>query len=328
MRSITTGNQRIKQTDSRFSRLSVARLSGESVSNVTKKTLTAIEYFQDILIQVRQQQTPEYLIYYMARLHNLIEFLSRLAVVSESDNAIDLFNFGLKLCISIGNGRSAPWESIDNLLRRSLEAVEPSRRADLVLDVLELPLLNEDAIYKSWQSRFEIFDLSRPKAERQTKRSSRWNSAIKKLIEAAGQNSDEVERQDAAYRLYGIKIAGVLTHQEDKDFCKAVWRHTDEDGLPSSLLFYPHVYLNITSHRPQSTTNVFDAAVVQKLANGTISVNLLEGIIKASTPLNNQHEPYPLSVKNALAILNKSLEWKPEILILMSISGESSRISN
>lgn len=328
IRSVATDNQRIKQTDTRISRLAIVSLSEEVVSDIAKKIRHAI----DFVLTIRQQgKTSEQKELYMTRIHNLTEILSRFAVITRDDKAKELYHFGLYLSNYIGDDLQTPWESVDNLLRRSLEAIDPDKRNELVLEALDLPLL-DNSVFKNFESRFKIFDQFGHETWKRMKGSNRWKSTINKLIEAAGQDPDNPERQDATYRLFHVFIAGALTKQQGKAFGEAVWRHIGKDGLPcgvQGMLFQPHAFLSIPSQNSVVAKEAFDSAIVQELADGNISATRLKGLTGASFLSNkNRYEPYTLNSSDAIAIFNQALTWKPKPQFFPLMRSEDPDISN
>ena len=325
IRSIVTANQPIKQTDKRFNRLAVVRLSEETASDITEKIQNGIEF---ILKTAQQERSPSNNSYHMQRLYNLIELLSRIAVIAQGDKAIELYRFGKYLYSNMGNSNRAPWDSINHLLRRSLEAIEPCKRAEIGFDVIDLPLLNKNVAYNTLRSRFEIFDQLGQESWIEMKKSNRWSSIIKKLIEAATQETETAPLRDVVYRLYRIYIAGALTEPEVTDYREAVKFHVDKKGFSSGDPFFIRVFLRITNQNNTHAKDVFEAAVVKELVKGNFSEDRLECLAWTSLKLDNQSIPFTLSSDDAKAILIQALNWKPKEPIFTLGRWEDPYIAN
>ena len=319
--------------DVRFSRVAVAGLSIEDVSDSARRLRSAIEFGQNRLINsVREDGSTWQGFDWVGHVSNLIELLSRFTMRFQGNAGLDLFLFGVSLAHDPHAKHPFLLESLGNFLRRSLQALEPERRGEVALDVLRLPLMEDPALVAQESSWIEIFDALGKRAWRVQDETHEWSAQIASLIKVIADGSGKPSRRDATYRLFKLFEAGALTEDVVDAFGDALWRHTGNDGFPANTSLLPHVFLKLPSPDPDAPRRVFDAKVVKKLSQGSFSEDLLNALVGASYPLQGEYKPYTLDPEDAQCILDHALNWELPANNVQSTSVrldlENNRIAN
>ena len=246
--------------------------------------------------------------------------------------ALDLFRFGTSLAHDPNVKHWFHFESLQNLLRRSLQALEPERRGEAALDVLRLPLFCEKEVLGPEFHWTEVFNTLGQNAWRTREQTDEWSSRIASLIKVIADGSSKPSREDATFRIFKLFEAGALTDSEISAFGDAIWRHTGNDGFPADTNLLPHVFLKLPSPDPDAPRRTFDAAVVKKLAQGSFDTDLLQNLAGASYSLQGEHKSYTLDREDALCILSHALQWQRRTaghpLMLLDFDRKDDRIAD
>lgn len=296
--------------DDCFSRSAIARLPLGTVQNVLLQIQGAIVFRKSRTTAIGDDGSTGHHSREVGRVRSLTELLSRLAVRVQGDAAIDLFRLGASLAHDSNITHWWLFESIGNLLRRSLQALEPSRRGEIALDVLRLPLPCEkdiSGVDRDWP---DVSDSLEKQAWGAREETYAWSSRISFLVNVVAENPNKTSRDYAALRLLKLFEAGALDNDEAGAFGEALWRHTQEDGLPADTSLLPHVFLRLPCPNPGTPPRVFDAAVVKMLAERSFSADRLQALLGASYTLQGQYEPYQLGADDALSIVDHALRWQ------------------
>ncbi len=322
----------IKSLDSHFSRVSVAKLPLETIFDAAHKVRGAIEFGKNKLTEVQKDGSTLRNVLWVNRMPDLIELLSRFGIRFQDEKALELFRFGVSLAHDPNVNDFLLFKSLENLMKRSLQALEPTRHGEAALDVLCLPLPSEKKTLFIQESNWinVIMALSRD-AWRVRKQTDEWCSRIASLTEVINSGSSKPSRQDATYRLVKIFEAGMLTDEEAKSFGNAIWRYTDSNGFPTDIGLLPHVFLNLPAPDVGEVRKIFDTIVVTKLADGSFEDDLLQGLCGASYSPQGKYNPYKLKPREALRILDHALSWRRKKDIQFDFSGqnqEGDRIAN
>ena len=299
----------------RFARVPVARLPIGIASDIADRVRQAIVFGEEWLTKRGDDESERSNTRWDERICNLIDLLSRLSIRFGGDEALAAFRFGASWAHRTSVVHSLYFGSLSDLLRRSLDALEPERHVEATLDVLSLPLPPsrnpEVEIVGRDSSWIGPFDAIRSDAWRRSEQTAEWSSQLQKLLEVVADGSSRLWRQDAAYRLVKLFEADALTDSETIAFREAIWRHTGEDGFPADTTLLRNVFLKLPSPDPNETRRLFDAAVVRKLSEGTLEDVLLADLAGASYCFDGKYKLYTLDQHEALSILDHALEWQP-----------------
>ena len=299
--------------DNFFSRAAVSRLPFEVVSEIAKSLRNVIVFGKNKLTMQTNETTAQRLDRnnWVNRLDLAIELLSRLSVRFQGDESLELFRFGVSVVHDPKIRHSTLFVSLGNLLRRSLQALEPERRGEAALDILNLPLPSEKEISSPEDRWFDLSDLLETGTSFQAFENTHEKSGrIEFLIKEAADISNRMSRQYAIVRLLFLFGSGLLNESEAEAFGNAIWRHRGSDGFPVATNFVPHAYLELPSPDSDIVRETFDASVVKKLAEGSFDAKSLRAIFRASHPSRQGHKPYRLNRKDAVSILDHALDWR------------------
>ena len=318
----------LKSVDRQFSRVEVARLPFEVVSDIAAKVRRAIEFGEDRLKKTLGETSARSDARWDDRICNLIDLLSRLAIRFEGDAALDVFRFGASWAHRTNVVHLPYFGRMSNLLKRSLHALEPERHVEAAFDVLSLPLPpsgSRDAEIAgrdlSWIGPFEALAND---AWRRSERTAGWSAKIGMLLDVIAEGTNRLSRRDATYRLVELCEAGGLTETETMAFRDAIWRHTGDDGFPAHTELLRNVFLKLPGPEPDEKRRLFDTAVVSKLSEGTLNEELLVDLTGASYGFDGKYEPYSVERQDALSILDHALAWHPSPNLL-GIFGRGER---
>ena len=129
----------------------------------------------------RAAETPPLAPLWPDHIRNLTELLSRFGMLFQGTAALDLFRFGTSLAHDPNVNHWFHFESLQNLLRRSLQALEPERRGEAALDVLLLPLLCEKEVLGREFDWTEVFNTLGQDAWRSREQTDEWSLRIASL---------------------------------------------------------------------------------------------------------------------------------------------------
>ena len=176
-----------------------------------------------------------------------IESLSRLVLRLDAPTALSVFDLALDL---YKDAAIMPWfvlhRAIRNLLRRCWESLDDERRAERVLDVLEMPIVGLDGYASAgdqWPDPSEILseDLSPPM--RSEDNEDRWRVVISTLVRGLGTEGQVRER--AAVRIANIAVWGRLAKTETGSIAEALWGVVadEEQGLPDGTPLRDYAFI-------------------------------------------------------------------------------------
>ena len=305
-------NGKMEAVKDEFSRTKVALMPMEVVYLLIGRIRLAIVFLLDRVKAGNGERVLLRNLKKTDRVANLIEVLSFLSSRCDSDVAIDLVEF----CSEISHRQdfvdSFAVSKLPLLITRVLKAIEPKRRKEACLTLLNLPMACEKNIAikerMDWTLAFDKFDYE---AWRTATRTAEWAGVIARLLNAIKENKCKVSRSDAIYRLYQLHRAGVLTAEEVQKYNEAVWAHLDDDGSPSNTNLYPHVFLRFPGADEHLYEDVFYRTVVKELVQEKFTEKNLIGLNGASFDENGKYKRYILKQEDADQILEKSLAWRP-----------------
>ena len=331
VRAVATNDHKL--IDHRFSRVAIARLPLKIISDIAERVRGAIEFRKKRLTIILDDGSTGQNVHWVDHIRNLTELLSRFGMLFQGTAALDLFRFGTSLAHDPNVKHWFHFESLQNLLRRSLQALEPERRGEAALDVLLLPLLCEKEVLGREFDWTEVFNTLGQDAWRSREQTDEWSLRIASLIKVIADGSSKPSREDATFRIFKLFEAGALTDSEISAFGDAIWRHTGDDGFPADTNpLPPYVFLKLPSPDPDAPQRTFDAAVVKKLAQGSFDTDLLQDLYGASYSLQGKHKPYTLDREDALCILSHALQWQRRTaghpLMVLDFNRKDDRIAD
>ncbi len=291
--------------DSLFSEISIARMPLATVAEIAGNLREAIQYGK------RRIALGGGVVHWTDRTRNMTDLLSRLSVRFRGDAALDLFQFAVSLVHDPDVRHWLLWESLSMLLAGSLRALEPDRRREVALEVLELPLVKEKGALGSEFDWNVVVDAMGVDAWKTVETTSEWSARVSVLINAIRDESSARSRQDATYRMVSVFRGGALTEEEANDFGSALWCQLDEDGLPKDTSLGPDVFLEVPSPDARAAHEAFDAAVVHRVSSGSMTGLALSGLVGASRR-GDREDGYRLDESQALSILERVLDWHPD----------------
>ncbi len=183
---------------------------------------------------------------WMERMRVAIEVLSRLALRLEPDMAEAIFDRALE---HYRNDRITQhaWlvRPVQNLLKRSWEALPEERRTARALDLLGAPIVGLDN-FADAESHYpdpgELLQADLPPPPRVHDNESRWQAIVGLLVR--GLQAGGKAREQASFRIASVVFRERLTEAESVQVAQALWseEHTDPNDLPGGTLLFDWVF--------------------------------------------------------------------------------------
>ena len=240
---------------------------------------------------------------WIERIRVAFEVLSRLVLRLDPDSTPDVFDKALDYYanrrdrVATHVWLSAP---LDNLLRRSWDALPPDQRSSRVLDILGTPIVGLDGFQVQIESRhpdpgtllFMDSELLLP--ARTSDNEERWQAVVRLLIRGLVAGGEA--RRRAATRLLSVTSRDRLTEAEISQAGDALWneKYTPEDSLPENTDIYDWAFLEM----PEPLPGVADRAFRRKwLSNDFVKVQ-----DRASSPGETITVSYPNEPNNPASL--------------------------
>jgi hypothetical protein len=190
------------------------------------------------------------------RLRVAIEALSRLVLRLPPERAEEILERGLSYYRTEGVAKQR-WlgKAIRHLLARSWEALPKNRRAGLVLDILNAPIVGVDS-FETADSFYPdpgelLVDNERtPAPDRAPETEGRWTEIFHLIVR--GLRTHGEGRKRAALRLVPLTLWDRLTSLERDVVAQALWDagYTGPDTLPSGTSLYDWAFLLLPEPEP------------------------------------------------------------------------------
>lgn len=287
-----------------FGRIQIANLSPERVVFLREILSKAIDY---ALVQIARRTgwTDQF---WSNRAVMYTEVLSRLLVRAEPAEALAWFHKGIAFARDDRWRWRELFEPLGHLIKWSLSAIPPSKRSELLVDVVEFPLPDEMPHLLQFQqdwpdpSRWiEASLLKRPDSDK------RFADRVAALIEFVRTGLPET-RGRASVLLAGLQMGGVLTADEGNRFGEALWsRRASTEDFPSDTNLYSHMFLILPSPNAQEARDLFRKRDHEpSSADHLIAIAGAAELTKSGTryQLYDSHE--------ALEKLGRFLNWRPK----------------
>ena len=323
---------RVNDLDSHLSRVAVARLPLNDVRNAICKIRSAIEFGKGKLTNPQQNGGMNTNTLWTIRINELIELLSRFSMRLQGDDALNVARFGTSLSRELLSSDGRFFDGLNNLISRSIEALEPTEHHKVALDVLRLPLgseLGQSVVPNaSWMKVISTLDrdawVIRKKAANDADK-AKWSARTSFLIDITNDESQKLGRHESFHLLARLFDANVLTDDEVHRFRDAIWKHTESDSFPSDTGLLPHVFLRLLSSKSNKAQRIFYTTVVSALASGSFEADLLQGLCSASFSFTEEYDCYKIPSRDARSILDHALNLRRIEQVYPAVLGWPSR---
>ena len=304
-------NGQLDNIREQFTRSSVARMDDGTVLDLIENMQSAIKFMIAGLDPSDQDTASRMWSNRASIATDLLEIVSFLSSRCDTERALRLIRFGTELAHQQQWVSHNFFRNISTLIARSLYAVEPTRRCEVCLAILKLPLVCEkNPMVKEtidWSAVLDVMDLE---DWRRVERTGEWVGVIERLCRAIADKSCETSRGDAIHRVFEVSHAGLLTESEHQEYGRVIWMHVNEDGSPAACEFYPHVLPLLPGAEGHNVDEMFSRTVIGELANGRITEERLASLHSASFDSDKKYVPFALDTEDADKILEGMLQWK------------------
>jgi len=264
--------------------------------------------------------------FWVTKLRVAMEALSRLVLRLSPERAEHIFKQTLSYYRMEGLAKH-PWlgKPMDHMLARAWEAVPKSRQTDLILDILDAPIIGLDG--------FEAFQFypdpggllanhnSVSAPPRLPKAEGRW-SEIVHLITRGLSNPGEA-RKRAALRLVMLTLWGRLTNSERDSVTQALWHdnNTDQDSLPNGTSLYDWTFFLLPEPQPGLAEQLFRKKWLgsQEPTSEKGLNELFEQLGNALAGLRKHHRPLSLTVEERARLAAMVERW---IMLPVTTDGD------
>ncbi len=286
-----------------LSRIQIANLPPERVIFLRETLSKALDY---ALVQITRRTgwTDQF---WSNRAAMYTEVLSRLLVRAEPAEALKWFHRGIAFARDDRWRWHELFEPLGHLIKWSLSAIPPSKRQELLLDVIGFPLPDEiphlSPLQKDWPDSWRWIEtsvLKRPESDRL------FADRVAALIELVRTGLPET-RGRASVLLARLHVGGVLTAHEGNLFGEALWsRRASTEDFPCDTSFYSHMFLILPSPNAQEALDLF-----RKRDHEPSSPEYLIAIAGATKPTESGTRCQLYDSHEALEKLNRFLNWQP-----------------
>jgi hypothetical protein len=290
-----------------FTRSRIALLTDQEVQDLVGMLEAAIDYATQESSRGKASQD-----YKLGRLRVVVELLSRLVLRFSETEAEQLLARAIRFH-SMEPFR-AIWmhEPLDHLLKRSMEAVPPSRRGAFILPLISLPLLGEEGVAAMHDRRPEPLDQLHPKTAGLVRppSPSEWDDAIQRLLSGVQRQSPTRPRE--ILRLVRLHEWGLLNAEEVSRFAAGIWGQVAPWGLPTGTRLQDWDFLILPEPEPGHADATFRQAYLNAEGDcyrNTSTDHYLYQLGGAINRLKQAGRPFPISESEAELILVKIRHW-------------------
>lgn len=314
-----------------FTRIRLACASKEIVDILVNRTLSAINYWRNLLNKGAEEQQKHAL----SVLRVLMEVLARLVVRVSSEKAAEIF----RLAVSLGRQQDFqdtwPFDVINHLLTYSLKSISESRQGELLADALAFPLQSELMIkdFPHWPNPI----ITKPPSKRKV--DSNIDNRIKALIDSVSPESNKELRNQfeqrsaqppldtkALERLLHLHTSKYLKPEESNELANKIWgSQIKPQDLPKTgffshaLLLFPtldaeQTELLVRHHLYEHNEDVLKDT--QKELRGYPSPEIERAVIlytdMANAAANETTRLFP-TAEQASVLFDRLAVWRPHI---------------
>jgi len=256
VRIATGGDDR--SINNALSRKNIASIPAEEAKKLVERVTDAIEY---ILSKLRTNNISS--VYWITRLRIMLEVLSRLSLRLPADQAVEYFKKTLGY-YKIDVIAKHLWlcEEMNNLLRRTWEAIPNQYRKDLVFDILRAPIVGYDNFEATdnYPDPGDLLknDIKIQASDRSSTTEERWADIISMVIRCLKIGGQA--RKRAITRLISLNSWKVLNEAEKALVKEALWHpdYVSTDDLPSKGTKYlDWVFILLPESTPGMALSLF-----------------------------------------------------------------------
>lgn len=244
-----------------------------------------------------------------AELGVAIEVLSRLALRCNAADAEKIFEQALSFFrSSIFQGEFSLYAPLENLIRRSMEAVPLEFLAESMPKLFGIPLLpGKDSNWpepaEAWPSSLVIRTVN------VHNRPVQWNAVIHQLLDYFSRGDSTIRRR-ALHRLSIINAAGLLMGEEQSQLADLLWNSSrlDSFGWPQRFALRECAILSL----PEKTQGQAEAAYRQRYLSDSDSCSAYDRIATVGTALTffqAKNIPFELSADENLLLAGAIQVW-------------------
>ncbi|MBF0613316.1 MAG: hypothetical protein HQL55_19530, partial [Magnetococcales bacterium] len=235
-----------------FSRFYVARLNQRFVDQLEHACNTII----DVALSRRNDISQR--VFWDRQIEHGLELLSRLTVRATPDRIALLLQRACKYYQDKTFFDFFLHKVLNQLFRRTMKALPPSRLATLLHELAILPLPGYEEFppleQQSWPEPFYFLPDHLTGVTREP--ADIWEKAVHRLLSAMG---NSISRFRAASRLHRLNEWGLLTREEMDKFGEILWSpefRTDQ-GMPGNLLFHEWAFFFMPEPEPGLAEQAF-----------------------------------------------------------------------
>ena len=298
-----------------FSRIEIARMSSSTVEAQADTVRQGIQYGRARTVNSGSGSRGE-TGFWVERLATLIEVLSRLVVRLDENGATVVFKYACSMATAPDFLYWPLFEPLGELLNRSLSAVSPMGRQQLLPEILNFPLPDERGLesrtmdrgpYDKWPEVMVGASFGAHKPPDHPVLAPRIGVLISKVA-----RGDRLTRERAGIRLLRAQQLGALSSDENKSFAAAVWSRCESGtALPESCGIRPHGLFGIPTPDNISLTQLFRSNVLEKLWAGLTDGDQIEEVVGATRKRADGSRAFELTKIEALRLFRLILDWRP-----------------
>lgn len=281
-----------------FSRIRIATLPQKDVDFLISKTMSSIEYWCSKL-DVQSEDVSHYAI---NRLRVFIEVLARVSVRATSEQAKQIF----RLAVSLGKNTKLHhlwlFDSINDLIKFSLESIPKSEQCEILLDALCFPLQKE--------VQAKGFKWGNPIINNPGERKP--NTALERRIDEIIDNIffNSSESAPALLRLLPLIKHKFLTEAECQKIALKIWgERPDYRVIPETGLLN-YVLLELPNHNHQEVKNLVRKYLFESVGDNLFNWRFLMDVANATQAENIKEYP---TEEQAIYFFEKLVSWKEEV---------------
>lgn len=298
-----------KAVDSLFSRESVYRTTANEADQLIQNYLDALNKCRDDIHEGNAFRNDSYGV----RLAQLLpEVMSRLCCKCSGETKRAVLEFVTGIYAS---PKKTNYRNVKNLLKRLISSMSEVEQYSLIPDLLKIPFPKDlNLLVKDeFLNPFLLLELNQkpecaPTVEIQPE-------LVDQLLRQAGLNNSD-RRRWAITSLVILHKLQLLDDGQSKDLAGAIWRVTDQYGLPDGTDFYKFAFLRFPHPKDADPAKLFKNYVmstifpIQKNKQDK-GVEITEGNIPIAHEIigANGNGGSIWTAKNAAEILQRLLEW-------------------
>lgn len=292
-----------KDWDEHLSRTNIALIDEKLIPEIVGHLENVILFFEASLKKDRTKRNVSL----SSHLKAALEFLSRFACRMSLKKAEATFE---QACKYIANDTFQDWrlfDSLENLVTRSLSAMPQLARNKHAITLISLPFAIENG-YENHLRWPEPINHETFKNANRDFTDQIWIKRIYEIIQLIDSESNSPNtRNSAILRLFYLMQVGLLSEDEKQQFVTAIWKNKGSTDLFPKSNLYPHAYLDLPSSEDQN---------IQQLLNRYCDFSsdkrpMPEQLYVIRGAATNKKKPHLPSLEKAKSMLNFLLALSP-----------------